>query len=355
MRKQYGNHKHRGKPVTIELQRHRATTRIDCSFHKMAAPLPSTSSSPLLMSEPNPDWVKGMLGPPLLWRSTSPSHKTLAELRIDHLPCASLNNRRCKTPKHDTEQSTGLPIESQAYGSQPIKVRKTCQREGSSELHFQLRLGGVAKSAPTTAFSSPVRSPRRLSSVEFPLIATVEGTQGHDIGRTSSVPLVGQTLMVGMLAPPSNKGRVSPERSSLRSPRMRSPGPRSRIQNGALSPLHPKFASDFSAGWHDDIGNVSVHPLPLPPGSPNVFASVPLSSPSPSAGVHRSPGRIETSVAPGQWQKGKRLGSGTFGTVYEGFNRETGDMCAMKEVPLIPDDSQSCESIKQLGQVSFYP
>ncbi|PRQ21118.1 putative mitogen-activated protein kinase kinase kinase [Rosa chinensis] len=49
-----------------------------------------------------------------------------------------------------------------------------------------------------------------------------------------------------------------------------------------------------------------------------------------------------------QWQKGNLIGRGTFSSVYLATNRETGALCAMKEVELLPDDSKSAECIKQL-------
>ncbi|XP_072969741.1 mitogen-activated protein kinase kinase kinase 3-like isoform X2 [Typha angustifolia] len=70
------------------------------------------------------------------------------------------------------------------------------------------------------------------------------------------------------------------------------------------------------------------HPLPLPPSSPS-SSSRSLQS---------------------QWRKGKLLGRGTFGHVYLGFNSETGQMSAIKEVKVISDDSSSKESLKQLNQ-----
>ncbi|XWS45306.1 hypothetical protein CRYUN_Cryun15aG0125300 [Craigia yunnanensis] len=51
-----------------------------------------------------------------------------------------------------------------------------------------------------------------------------------------------------------------------------------------------------------------------------------------------------------QWQKGKLIGRGTFGSVYVASNRETGALCAMKEVEMFPDDPKSAECIKQLEQ-----
>ncbi|OAY65666.1 Mitogen-activated protein kinase kinase kinase YODA [Ananas comosus] len=71
------------------------------------------------------------------------------------------------------------------------------------------------------------------------------------------------------------------------------------------------------------------HPLPLPPSSPSSSCSSSLQS---------------------RWKKGKLLGSGTFGHVYLGFNSESGHMCAIKEVKVISDDSNSKESLKQLSQ-----
>ncbi|CAN1221245.1 Mitogen-activated protein kinase kinase kinase 5 [Linum grandiflorum] len=51
-----------------------------------------------------------------------------------------------------------------------------------------------------------------------------------------------------------------------------------------------------------------------------------------------------------QWQKGKLIGRGTFGSVFVATNRETGALCAMKEVDIFPDDPKSQECIKQLEQ-----
>ncbi|CAN6371664.1 unnamed protein product, partial [Urochloa humidicola] len=67
----------------------------------------------------------------------------------------------------------------------------------------------------------------------------------------------------------------------------------------------------------DSRSSSSPQPLPLPPGSPCL----------PSRSL--------------QWKKGKLLGSGTFGQVYLGFNSEGGQMCAIKEVKVISDDSNS--------------
>ncbi|KAJ9567583.1 hypothetical protein OSB04_003549 [Centaurea solstitialis] len=86
--------------------------------------------------------------------------------------------------------------------------------------------------------------------------------------------------------------------------------------------------------------NNKVHPLPLPPGG----VSRPVS-------WHQSLDKSQGKARKGQWEKGKLLGRGTYGSVYEATNCETGSLCALKEVDIIPDDTKSSECIRQLEQV----
>ncbi|KAL3635574.1 hypothetical protein CASFOL_020121 [Castilleja foliolosa] len=132
------------------------------------------------------------------------------------------------------------------------------------------------------------------------------------------------------------QGRVSPECSPLPSPRMRSPGRSSRIQSGAVTPRRPRSGAESPISW----------PLPLPPAKisiPSPFTTPPYSMVT-SPKIPRSPSK------PDCWKKGRLLGRGTFGHVYLGFNSDSGEMCAMKEVTLFSDDSKSRESAQQLGQ-----
>ncbi|URE16809.1 hypothetical protein MUK42_11055 [Musa troglodytarum] len=133
----------------------------------------------------------------------------------------------------------------------------------------------------------------------------------------------------------------SPEHSPLCSPTTRSPILRSRNPTAPSSPLHAKMFPENSAAWHGNGGNVNVHPLPLPPGA------TPCSQ---SAFAHQSAAKAEASLKANQWKKGKLIGSGTFGNVYEATNRHNGALCAMKEVNIIPDDAKSAECLKQLEQ-----
>ncbi|KAL1216121.1 Mitogen-activated protein kinase kinase kinase 3 [Cardamine amara subsp. amara] len=114
--------------------------------------------------------------------------------------------------------------------------------------------------------------------------------------------------------------------------------PKAATTTRPLSPLH----NQLSGGGSLESSSSELHPLPLPPTSPT----------SPSA-VHgsRIGGGYETSpVGFSKWKKGKFIGSGTFGQVYQGFNSEKGKMCAIKEVKVISDDQTSKECLRQLNQ-----
>ncbi|PKA57127.1 Mitogen-activated protein kinase kinase kinase YODA [Apostasia shenzhenica] len=103
----------------------------------------------------------------------------------------------------------------------------------------------------------------------------------------------------------------------------------------STSPMYPRALHTHPgapSGRQDGLRS-PPQPLPLPPVSPS----------SPSSSSHYSQS---------QWKKGKLLGRGTFGHVYLGFNGESGQMCAIKEVSIISDDSNSKESLKQLNQVN---
>ncbi|KAG9133376.1 hypothetical protein Leryth_021688, partial [Lithospermum erythrorhizon] len=82
----------------------------------------------------------------------------------------------------------------------------------------------------------------------------------------------------------------------------------------------------------------NVHPLPRPPST------------SPHSPLPHLSHITEILLVNSQWQKGKLIGRGTFGTVYVASNRETGALCAMKVVEMLPNDSNLAECIKQLEQ-----
>ncbi|KAI9113726.1 hypothetical protein K1719_014977 [Acacia pycnantha] len=126
--------------------------------------------------------------------------------------------------------------------------------------------------------------------------------------------------------------------------RSKSPGPGSRGPTSPTSPLHPRLhvlSIDSPTGKQDD-GRSECHPLPLPPGSPTSPSA--LSNAKANSLVENTTNNLS------KWKKGKLLGRGTFGHVYLGFNSESGQMCAIKEVRVFSDDQTSKECLKQLNQ-----
>ncbi|KAL0917753.1 hypothetical protein M5K25_012839 [Dendrobium thyrsiflorum] len=120
---------------------------------------------------------------------------------------------------------------------------------------------------------------------------------------------------------------------SMFNPRTVNCAPISRVSPFSISPVHSGavcVCPGSPTGMQDGLRS-PPQPLPLPPILPNS----PTSSSRPSQS---------------SWKKGKLLGRGTFGHVYIGFNSESGQMCAIKEVAVISDDSHSKESLKQLNQ-----
>ncbi|KAI5383657.1 mitogen-activated protein kinase kinase kinase YODA [Lathyrus oleraceus] len=225
-------------------------------------------------------------------------------------------------------------------------------------LHLQIGRAGGFCSAPDSSMSSP-RSPMRAFGPEQMLNSGLwtgkpylDIASGHCFspgsGHNSSNNSVG-----GDPSAFRAHNKCSAECSPIPSPRMTSPGP-SRIQSSNVSPLHPK-AGGAAAELHTrrpDVNKQQSHRLPLPPikvTKPCPFSPTYSVSSTPSA--PRSPARPEISTSPGsRWTKGHLLGRGTFGHVYLGFSRESGEMCAMKEVTLFSDDPKSRECAQQLAQ-----
>ncbi|KAI3785508.1 hypothetical protein L1987_44627 [Smallanthus sonchifolius] len=200
-------------------------------------------------------------------------------------------NGRCRSDRSGMDTKThDVPISSKT--STYHRRKGYPQHLNGEKVDDDIRLDVPARSAPTTTFTSPTLSPKRFSTVDI-FDSAIAGLQEFH------------------LSPPSES---STRRSQLHSPPLQSPYLSSRA----------------------DSGNNNVHPLPLPPSRPVSRRS--------------SMDKSEGQSVKGQWQKGKLLGRGTYGTVYEATNRETGSLCAMKEVDIIPDDPKSSECIRQLEQ-----
>ncbi|CAL1396163.1 unnamed protein product [Linum trigynum] len=147
----------------------------------------------------------------------------------------------------------------------------------------------------------------------------------------------------GNISPSSlvKRAQSSPDVSPLPSPTLQKSFPCPRSPSKSPVPWH--HTSEGS------INQLNPCPLPLPP--PSVAASPPQSyNPSPCRSPRAMLEKTPTPPRRNQWQKGKLIGRGTYGSVYVGTNRDTGALCAIKEVDIIPDDPKSAECVKQLEQ-----
>ncbi|KAK0604067.1 hypothetical protein LWI29_011733 [Acer saccharum] len=196
----------------------------------------------------------------------------------------------------------------------------------------KFRLDIPFQSAPTSPFGSPLLSPQRMSVSEMFQYNHKIPIGNHQVWSAPEMP----TLDVPGLPPPAffDYTAISADNSPFHSPRSRSPCRNPISPNGPSSPIHSKLS-------RESTGQIEVHPLPLPPGA---------AIPSPSSPIPQVPAKPESLPMKCQWKKGKLIGRGTFGSVYVASNRETGALCAMKEVEMFPDDPKSAECIKQLEQ-----
>lgn len=156
--------------------------------------------------------------------------------------------------------------------------------------------------------SSPVRSPRRERDAN--LLASAIGTHRQQELSTTEVPSTGRTAILCSQTSPVRAMR-SPERSPLCSPAAKTPIIRSRNATAPPSPSRAWMFSENVVALPDNAGNVNVYPLPLPPGD---------ASSTQLAFSYQGASKVEVSLLTNQWQKGKLIGSGTFGNVYEGTN-----------------------------------
>eukprot|EP01018_Ginkgo_biloba_P011951 Gb_15399 [translate_table: standard] len=298
-----------------------------------------------------------------------------------------------KAAQQETRRSNIIVSNNQKL---PFSAKRGFSNNREAPKHLQIPVNGALCSVTDSSMSSPSRSPMRTYVSEHSPNGAFWGTKPYpDAGLFGSGNCSspgsghnsGQNSMGGDMGvqPFWQHNRGSTERSPAPSPRMRSPGPSSRPQSGAVSPLHPRAGGlgPESPTGRQEEGKHSCHPLPLPPlsscnSSPYNHC---VSAPATSSAGPRSPGGKDNPTSPGsRWKKGKLLGRGTFGHVYAGFNKmqlwdwtqfdlmilsdsesysiassfgrgsESGEMCAMKEVTLFSDDPKSKESVRQLAQ-----
>ncbi|KAJ9166182.1 hypothetical protein P3X46_020966 [Hevea brasiliensis] len=235
---------------------------------------------------------------------------------------------------HDVTDST--KYSSKCCKGQPLDLN-------AESFKHKLSRNASPRSAPISGFSSPAVSPQRSNTGHF-LPSFVASQACHKRTTLEVLDLGRHVAHISQVSP--LKSVHGSDHSPFHSPPLQSPCLNPKSHNKFSFTLHNKLLHGNSKEWPETNSYFSVHPLPLPPG-----AAPPQSSmPSPPAILHQTIEKPDVSSRITQWQKGKLIGRGTYGSVYVGTNRETGALCAMKEVDIIPDDRKSAECIKQLEQ-----
>ncbi|KAL3526752.1 hypothetical protein ACH5RR_011408 [Cinchona calisaya] len=207
---------------------------------------------------------------------------------------------------------------------------------GSEKTQDNCRLN-IPISAPSSPYSSPRLSPQRNTwDVLTPQYTTPPSL--FQVWSAPEMPSSDSTLGSGF------SNQISSEIAGFGLDNYSVPSPTinlSKSPNGPTSPLCAKISAEASVARRDSNAQATVHPLPLPPGAamPSQPTLIPQQTP-----------KLDIVPIKSHWQKGKLIGRGTFGSVYVASNKETGALCAMKEVEMLPDDPKSAECIRQLEQ-----
>ncbi|XP_061352814.1 mitogen-activated protein kinase kinase kinase 5-like [Gastrolobium bilobum] len=199
------------------------------------------------------------------------------------------------------------------------------------------------RSASSSLFASPSTSPQKKRNGDS--VSYYHVTPGGN--EYWSAPLM--STSEARLPPPAFFGlsalgtNASP--SPHQSPQVRGPQGHLRSSSGPPSTIHTMLSLEISTPRRKSNAPVSVHPLPLPPGAA-------LPSPFAAATISDAVAKAESLPMKGPWQKGELIGRGTFGSVYVATNRETGALCAMKEVKLYTNDPNMKQIVQEIHVLS---
>ncbi|GFP97516.1 mitogen-activated protein kinase kinase kinase yoda [Phtheirospermum japonicum] len=266
-------------------------------------------------------WSKSAVPQPLP-RPEMNYQQTLSD--CSHGPASSATRVSEQTYPNHSHQVLGKTTDDIINKSNPYPTYRRRGFPQELNLDDDFHLHFPTRSAPNSGFSSPVLSPQRYSTVDL----------FHPSPNLEF----------------SNSDRIS--------------------KSYQISPLHSPTKHGTSRGVsvhsHNkslpgDTNSANVHPLPRPPV---------VSRPSPTIRHSFDISDVSSSVK-GQWQRGRPIGRGTYGSVYFATHRycnrdyfdlkalrldfssdsETGATCAVKEVEMIPDDPKCGECVKQLEQL----
>ncbi|RDX80618.1 Mitogen-activated protein kinase kinase kinase 5, partial [Mucuna pruriens] len=298
--------------------------------------------------------LDGVVVPPLSRSSSTFDRSSIVSVEPQPLPLPRDADYRFPSPKDaavDASLPAGFRMRS-VFASQD--ARKNME-------HVETRVAGVVRqdtsgcastssqgdnlwsnvpvrSAPTSPFASPrIGSKNNIRNDDFVPYYYVTPKVNHFWSAPEMPTLCDPSAPAFFDLSALRTADSTP--SPRQSPRGKSPTQHPKSPPGpSPSYIPPRLSLDTSTPRRETF---TVHPLPLPPS-----AGPPL--PSPSATFSQP--KTESLPMKNQWQKGKLIGRGTFGTVYVATNRKTGALCAMKEVEIFSDDPKSAECIKQLEQ-----
>lgn len=192
------------------------------------------------------------------------------------------------TPVSPQRPTTGEFLDSHVAtnslnGSNNYNRGFTKEASNTEHANYNLRLNILSRSAPTSVFSSPAVSPRRSNAGD--LFHSYAASQEFHDGNAGFFAM------------------GSPMKTVHNSPRHNSRSPNRISYHLQHRSLPHTFVERPESNHH-----VTAHPLPLPPGA---------TAASPSATINHA---MESPHVKCQWQKGKLIGRGTFGSVYEATN-----------------------------------
>ncbi|VFQ70378.1 unnamed protein product [Cuscuta campestris] len=316
----------------------------ESSCENSRAPTSSSVAQPSPLPLPVPDSISNSCSIPLPSPKNlhfNPKDRDVIREKADSNP----------SPNNDGHGDEALSLHrflSEAARKNTGHLESLCRRKSHREPKGARRFTDLRipppSSAPTSPYASPALSP--LNCVGEHL--STNFIPQHSIFQVWSAPEMRQsaadhTFGVGF---PYQLSQEKPafsvdDSSPHQSPRL-SPTLSMRSPTRTTSPLPNMFPNEASIIRRDsnNSSQSNVHPLPRPPSA---------ATPSQPTPVPATP-ILELVPIKGQWQKGKLIGRGTFGSVYVASNRETGALCAMKEVEILPDDPKSSECMKQLQQ-----
>ncbi|KAK7367509.1 hypothetical protein VNO80_09521 [Phaseolus coccineus] len=238
-------------------------------------------------------------------------------------------------------------VETRSPGVVPQQDTSGCTSTRAQGDNFWLSV--PARSAPTSPFASPRIIPNTTKTDDFVPYYYVS----PKANQFWSAPEMPTSDPSAGHPPPAffdlSALRTDTILSPHQSPRGKSPTPHPKSPNAhssSSSPsIPPRLSLDISMARREITPPQFVHPLPLPPWAGPVAPLL-----SPSATFSPPVAKTESLPMKNQWQKGKLIGRGTFGSVYVATNRKTGALCAMKEAEVFSDDPKSAECIRQLEQ-----